>query len=650
MPFKGRITCISWLAFSLALPIHLQAEKYDTVLIKEEWARIIELRKISPKHDSIRIMLQQIIDHSLQSEDPKFIAKSYYMNGQLLMNFNEYKKSKENLIHALHFYQKINDSSGVGMVYMQLGLLNYLQKYYVDAATLFEKAEQNLRKINKIHEASICTYLIALCDLEIKNYEQAIVKFNQAITYFEEKNVAQSLNESRVGLGDAYLRTGQYNLALSNFQKAHAYFSVSDNPEAVAITMLFLGNVYFKKEQLDSAKYFLSKADSILFNLKFSDYSARAAKSMQELFEHTGDFEKAYFYQNRYYTIKDSLYTRESAEAIAGLKFELEVARQENEIVQLNQKRENDKKLQYFLLFTSLAIIALLILLWQRYRLKQAVNTTLTAKNEELNEALENLKSAEEQLVHSEKLASLGQLTAGIAHEIKNPLNFINNFSSLSADLAEALAHTGDEEERQEISADLKSNMYTIQKHGDRINSIVNSMMQHAHQGKQEKVLTDCNRLVEDTTSLAYHGYKALHPDWPCHPKLILDSSLPKTEVIPQDISRVILNLLQNAFYAASDRREKGKENYVMEVVVETTYSPDSIFIRVKDNACSVPQEVRQMIFNPFFTTKPPGKGTGLGLSISYDIMKAHGGNLILEEENGEYTVFCMVLPLVNPN
>lgn len=260
-------------------------------------------------------------------------------------------------------------------------------------------------------------------------------------------------------------------------------------------------------------------------------------------------------------------------------------------------------------------------------------------------------KSAQDQLILSEKMASLGQMTAGIAHEIKNPLNFVNNFSSLSVDLLQELEESSDEEDRKEIIESLKSNLTKIGHHGKRADSIVATMLQHSRGTAGTKVPTDINQLCSEYTDLAFHGMRATSRDFNCAIVKNFEDGIPLVQAIPQELSRVILNLLNNGFYAAAERERKSKESGIMdykpEIRITTTRTDGIVIIKIRDNGSGIPKAIKDKIFEPFFTTKPTGQGTGLGLSLSYDIMtKEHQGMMSVDSEENNFTEFTLTLPL----
>jgi signal transduction histidine kinase len=284
-------------------------------------------------------------------------------------------------------------------------------------------------------------------------------------------------------------------------------------------------------------------------------------------------------------------------------------------------------------------------------------------RTKELKTSLENLKSTQAQLIQSEKMASLGELTAGIAHEIQNPLNFVNNFSEVSSEMIEELdeeIEKGDKEEAKAISADLRENLNKIAHHGKRADAIVKGMLEHSKRGSGQKEPTDLNALADEFLRLSYQSFLAKNPDFKAELQLNFDPELPKVSVISQDIGKVLLNLYNNAFYAVNEKAKAGIEGFKPIVTVSSAHSTLSepvpkyregqggfIQLGVSDNGSGIPELIKEKIFQPFFTTKPTGSGTGLGLSLSYDIVKAHGGELRVESKEGKGSEFTIQLPLV---
>jgi len=274
----------------------------------------------------------------------------------------------------------------------------------------------------------------------------------------------------------------------------------------------------------------------------------------------------------------------------------------------------------------------------------------LTKQKEELELALEELRNTQSQLIQSEKMASLGELTAGIAHEIQNPLNFVNNFSEVSNELLDEMQaemEQGNTSEVKGIISDLKNNLEKINHHGKRADSIVKGMLQHSRASTGQKEPTDINVLADEFMRLAYHGLRAKDKSFNAKFDSDFDDSIGKINVIPQDIGRVILNLLTNAFYTVNEKKKTLGEAFQPSVVIATKRVGSSVEIKVIDNGNGIPAKAIDKVFQPFFTTKPTGAGTGLGLSLCYEIVtKGHGGELKVETKEGEGSVFTVHLPV----
>jgi signal transduction histidine kinase/ligand-binding sensor domain-containing protein len=304
----------------------------------------------------------------------------------------------------------------------------------------------------------------------------------------------------------------------------------------------------------------------------------------------------------------------------------------------------------YFLIF----VVSIPAYVAYRARILKRENTILEEKvsirTNQLTKSIEDLKTTQTQLIQSEKMASLGELTAGIAHEIQNPLNFVTNFSEVSMELIVEMQEEmakGDMEEANVIAADIKQNLEKINYHGKRADGIVKGMLQHSRLGGTVKEPTDINKLADEYLRLAYHGLRAKDKSFNADLVTNFDENLPKIKVLPQEIGRVLLNLFTNAFYATHQMQKKSGEAYKPMVSVTTGVKENAVFITVEDNGVGIPEAIKDKIMQPFFTTKPSGEGTGLGLSLSYDIIvKGHGGTIAIDSKEKEYTVFTIMLPI----
>ncbi|TMI66503.1 MAG: GHKL domain-containing protein [Bacteroidetes bacterium] len=295
-------------------------------------------------------------------------------------------------------------------------------------------------------------------------------------------------------------------------------------------------------------------------------------------------------------------------------------------------------------LYGLLAGVAILLLvaglLWRNNRQKQKAKSKIES-------AYSELKNTQSQLIQSEKMASLGELTAGIAHEIQNPLNFVNNFSEVNKELIAEMREEikkGNYDEVNALAKDVEDNQEKINHHGKRADAIVKGMLQHSRSSNGQKESTDINALCDEYLRLSYHGLRAKDKSFNASMKTDFDETIGNINIIPQDIGRVILNLINNAFYAVDEKKKSGIENFEPTVSVSTKKNNGKVEIKVSDNGNGIPQKVLDKIFQPFFTTKPTGQGTGLGLSLSYDIIKAHGGELKVVTKEGEGSEFIILL------
>src|ERR1700722_11122480 len=425
-----------------------------------------------------------------------------------------------------------------------------------------------------------------------------------------------------------------------------------------------ISTAFMKTGQLDSSIFYARAALALSRQTHYSLGQLAALNLLTTAYTSQNKTDSIAKYLSLTVAAKDSLFSRQKIIQIQSIAFDQQLREQET----VQQEKELKNKIAFYSALVTIAIFIVIgFLLYRNNRLKQKANIILQNQKEEINiqklkleETLNNLRATQSQLIQSEKMASLGELTAGIAHEIQNPLNFVNNFSEVSNELIDEMKEElskGNYEDVNAIADDVKQNLEKINHHGKRADAIVKGMLQHSRLSTGVKEPTGINALADEYLRLAYHGLRGKDNSLNVAMKTDFDNSIGKINIIPQDIGRVLFNLYNNAFYAVQQKQKETtaqemtsfqKMSFLYEptISVSTKKSGNSIFITVSDNGNGIPQKVIDKIFQPFFTTKPTGQGTGLGLSLSYDIIKAHGGEIKVQTAEGEGTAFIIQLPI----
>ena len=458
-------------------------------------------------------------------------------------------------------------------------------------------------------------------------------------------------------LGNAYAKKGNDQLALQYYRK-HLVAPSSVNLGATA--SVNLAAFYKERGIIDSAIYYAEKGYESSTRNSIKQMELASAILLSSLYESTAP-QKALHYLKVAMNAKDSLYGAEQVAAVTSIAFK----EKERENDMLRARMAYRSTVKFYSLLAGLALVMIIaLLLFRNIRAQRKANTLLTKQKNEIATALWDLKTTQAQLIQSEKMASLGELTAGIAHEIQNPLNFVNNFSDVNTELIDEAGleiNKGNIDEVKMILNDVKENEQKINLHGKRADAIVKNMLQHSRSSSGSKEPTDTNTLCNEYLRLSYHGLRAKDKSFNATMKTDFDESVGKINIVPQEIGRVILNLINNAFYAVDEKKKqmfsspkgKNEQPFLYEPIVTVSTKRlgpplgdrGKIDITIADNGNGIPQKVLDKIFQPFFTTKPTGQGTGLGLSLSYDIVKAHGGELRVETKEGEGSGFIIQLP-----
>jgi signal transduction histidine kinase len=396
----------------------------------------------------------------------------------------------------------------------------------------------------------------------------------------------------------------------------------------------------------DSALYFANLGNQLATISKAPEDIIYARSLLADVYDSLHIPDSTLKYQRQVKKLQDSTFSAQKLLNFQQVYFDDQARKKKME----EAKKNYQNKLRVYTLIAALVILIIAtVFLMRNIKMRKKTNAQLQQQKKELELSLAQLKSTQSQLIQSEKMASLGELTAGIAHEIQNPLNFVNNFSDVNRELADELEQEIDEGKYLDAKAtagNIKDNEEKINHHGKRADAIVKGMLQHSRTSSGQKESTDINVLVDEYLRLAYHGFRAKEKSFNAEIKTEFDNSVGKISIIPQEISRVILNLINNAFYAVNEKQKQNLDGYEPLVTVSTVKQNGKVEIKVKDNGNGIPQKIVDKIFQPFFTTKPTGQGTGLGLSLAYDIVKAHGGEIKVQSKEGEGSEFKIQLPL----
>ena len=479
--------------------------------------------------------------------------------------------------------------------------------------------------------------------------------YDTALSYLLKYKIGQSVYASYYQeRGIDFSRLGQLDSALTYFQKTRQFMEDYNLPVSLPSGELMPdyceAEIAIKRKNYTEAIVLLKRQLNKLENLNLRNSTIRALLLLAEAYSASGKNGEAYQAMQQAFVIKEKVIQEERD--VRTVSFETEKKMQESDmaIKLLNAKNESNRKMKYYLIgiVSLLGLLAGALALF--YQNKRKAGKDLSAQNMKLSHTLEQLKATQSQLIHSEKMASLGELTAGIAHEIQNPLNFVNNFSEVNTELIEEMKEelkAGRTAEATGLADDIKSNNEKIAFHGKRADSIVKGMLQHSRSGSGQKEETDINSLADECLRLSYHGMRAKDKSFNAKTETSFDGHLPKISVVSQDIGRVLLNLITNSFYAVMQKKKMAGESYNPVVSLTTAREGNNIKITVRDNGGGIPSKVIEKIFQPFFTTKPTGEGTGLGLSMSYDIItKGHGGKLEVDTKEGEFASFTIFLPV----
>ncbi|GAB4007270.1 hypothetical protein GCM10028808_10700 [Spirosoma migulaei] len=690
------------IALRTQLAGHLQA---DTIRVNRLNALAYLLRGDQPQQTLLFAQEALIVARKLNYQRGE--ATALYNLGIGHATDREYQQTLPYLNQALALFRQLNDRTGMARVLSQIGWFYTQRGDYVLALTYNLQAQQLAEKAANLELLARTTARLGSLHIILGDYQQGLAIQSAAIQLFERTNDQEGVCRSLNGFGDlyrlqedydradryynksirlahalnrprlaaqaesnlaaVYVAQGNYDDALNMARRALSVLTKIPETDVVVWTQTVVARAYLKQNRLDSALVNALRSWNLSRQIGYREASRDANEILAQVYAAQNKFVDAYAAQQKYIAYVDTLSGRNTQQQLAILQYNYGLAEKQTQIALLKKDKalqtataQRQRQLLIGTLVGMGLVLGLLFLVYRNNRQKQKANALLQQQKTEIqiqrdqtNQALAELKSTQNQLIHSEKMASLGELTAGIAHEIQNPLNFVNNFSEVSTELVQELQEERkkgadrDEELEDELLTDLSNNLQKISQHGNRASGIVKGMLEHSRKSTGRKERTDLNALADEYLRLAYHGLRAKDKTFNAVLKTDFDASLGQISMIPQDIGRVLLNLFTNAFYAVQQRQKQHPDlAYQPTVSISTRCDNSQAVIVVSDNGTGIPESVQQKIFQPFFTTKPTGEGTGLGLSLAYDIVtKGHSGTLTVESEEGKGTKFVISLP-----
>ncbi|HLX91330.1 MAG TPA: ATP-binding protein [Puia sp.] len=482
-----------------------------------------------------------------------------------------------------------------------------------------EGLEARQESLDKLGEAGSLDN-IGYTYFALKKYQDAVAYCEQSLAIARVTGDKRTQGNALLHLAEIFKEKGDINQAVKLSNQSLELKKIIGDKRREVETLLFLADLQKVTSGNDKVLELLNNAALISDELKMIDLLSKTQFQLSEFYSYLGNYKEAFNHLKLHTSLDKEFHKNAIAQKILNLEVsnKAEAAMKETEAVKLKNEQ-----------LTSL-------------------NLELETQKGKLVQALAELKATQAQLIQSEKMASLGELTAGIAHEIQNPLNFVNNFSEVNQELLADMKlemNAGNIPEAIVLAGNIEENERKITQHGKRADGIVKGMLQHSRNNKGEKQFADINAIVEESLNLSFHNQRAKDQTLEVKINTDFEPGIGKTPVIAQDIVRVLVNLFNNAFYAVAEKKRNQPNGYIPDISVATHAGGGSVQIVVRDNGIGIPSRIADKIFQPFFTTKPTGQGTGLGLSLSYDIVKAQGGNIRFQSAEGAYTEFLIELP-----
>ena len=630
-----------------------QKNKQDTTLVKLLNEKAIDIY-LQIKTDSGLLATRQALALSRKIHYKWGEEKSLANMANFINETGDLPGSLKVTFEALPMAIQIKDYQTVAECYNTLGLTYSTLKDFKKAQEYYSKGLAIAR------QSHFGPFIIIECNNLSRNYieqnqlDSALWYTNKAYKESLRQHVTYNIGFLVRNYGIIQFKKGNYKASIGYYLKSLAQPDSKDNHYLIGEDYRRMAEAYQKLNNPDSCIYCAQRAFEEAKIERNTESVLKATALLSDIYKSKNDFKNAYEYQQIMLKAQDSLFSQQKTMQVQNLTFSEQQRQQEIQEAQVAY----ENKVRFYALIGILAVVLFIVfILWFSNNSRKKANRLLHRQNQQiqtqhqaLEKTLAELNATQTQLVQREKMASLGELTAGIAHEIQNPLNFVNNFSDVNTEMLGELEDElkqGNIEEALAVAADIKENEKKINHHGKRADFIVKGMLQHSRTSTGEKQETNINILADEFLKLSYHGLRAKDKNFNAELITHFDGKLPKVNIAAQDIGRVLLNLFNNAFYAVNQKKKTASNDYKPEVTVSTLAEKGSLVIKVKDNGNGIPDTIKDKIMQPFFTTKPTGEGTGLGLSLSYDIVvKGHGGTITVNTKENEFTEFTIALPI----
>ncbi|MBK6362156.1 MAG: tetratricopeptide repeat protein [Saprospiraceae bacterium] len=595
----------------------------------------------------------ELIEAAEVYKNDQFLYRGYSQKGQTFRLSGDLTYALEALFKAREVAARIKDKSFEGGAYLTIADV-YSESGNSENAEIYYTKSINLLKKTK----DTITLIAALLNAGDDSFHNN--KLNKALGYFKESETILKKIDYPIGkaynsgnLGMVYASSGKDELAEYHINEALNILEKLEDHNAISDYLTFMSDIYVRRNDFKAALSYAKRSLNLSTRNKMKEQISRANLTLSEVYEKAGNPDLSLSHYKAYIANRDSIINIENVQQLADLRTNYEISKKQTEVDLLKQTKKNQRFLT-IIIGVGLLLMALFAFSWyRRYLFIKKTNLIIEKEKDRSEQAFSELQATQAQLIQQEKLASLGQLTAGIAHEIKNPLNFVNNFSDFSIKLTEEAMdelqktdsnpHT---EEVKVILSDISVNLKKIHEHGTRANNIVSSMLLHSRGGSGKREPTDLNTLLKEYVNLCFLGMRAAKNPIQVEIKMNLDDNIYEVHLNKEEFSRVIINVCNNAFDAMrSKKMAENDENYLPTLTITTKKEKNFVLLIIEDNGPGIPANIRDKIFQPFFTTKKGTEGTGLGLSITHDIIKGHNAELNVESSEGKGTSFIIRIP-----